>query len=96
MALTVALARFDGNHRQAAVLVPGMQRGNKPEVVMSRPPDSHVHSRKDGPAEELRSEDDVQQERLGPRGVPGEPFPFRMTPERKKKTPKNKDPGHTA
>jgi hypothetical protein len=60
------------------------------------PPDSRVHSRSDSDSEDLRSEDDVQQERLGPRGVPGEPFPFRMTPERKKKTPGSNDPGHTA
>jgi hypothetical protein len=63
---------------------------------MSRPPDCRVHSRDDMPAEELRSEDDVVQEKLGPRGVPGEPFPFAMTPERKKKTPASNDPGHTA
>lgn len=42
------------------------------------------------------SEDDMQRERLGPRGVPGEKFPFDMTPERRKKTPYGNDPGHTA
>jgi hypothetical protein len=42
------------------------------------------------------SEDDMQQEKLGPRGVPGEKFPFAMTPERRKKTPVGNDPGHTA
>lgn len=46
--------------------------------------------------EDLRTEDDVQQEKLGPRGVPGKPFPFQITPEREKKTPQNNDPGHTA
>jgi hypothetical protein len=39
---------------------------------------------------------DMQQEKLGPRGVPGEKFPFGMTPERRKKTPVSNDPGHTA
>jgi hypothetical protein len=42
------------------------------------------------------TEDDIQREKLGPRGVPGEPDPARMTPQRAKKTPKNIDPGQTA
>lgn len=42
------------------------------------------------------SEDDIQREQLGPRGVPGKPDPARMTPQRDKKTPKDVDPGHTA
>lgn len=63
---------------------------------MSRPPDSRIQSRSAEPAEERRSEDDRQQEQLGPRGVPGKPFPFSMTPERRKKTPGGNDPGHTA
>jgi hypothetical protein len=46
--------------------------------------------------DDMRTEDEMQQERLGPRGVPGEPFPFKITPERVKKTPENNDPGHTA
>ncbi|MDR6306406.1 hypothetical protein GGQ85_004137 [Nitrobacter vulgaris] len=41
------------------------------------------------------SEDDIQREQLGPRGVPGKPDPAKMTPQREKKTPKNIDPGHT-
>jgi hypothetical protein len=41
------------------------------------------------------SEDDMVQADLGPRGVPGEPFPGKMTPQREKKTPKNVTPGHT-
>jgi hypothetical protein len=40
------------------------------------------------------SEDDLQREELGPRGVPGNPT--KMTPQREKKTPKNVNPGHTA
>jgi len=46
--------------------------------------------------DDLRTEDEMQREELGPRGVPGEPFPVEMPPEREKKTPKNNDPGHTA
>jgi hypothetical protein len=42
------------------------------------------------------SEDDIQRELLGPRGVPGAPDPAKMTPQRAKKTPKNIDPGHPA
>jgi hypothetical protein len=42
------------------------------------------------------SEDDLQREQLGPRGVPGKESPAKMTPQREKKTPKNVDPGHTA
>jgi hypothetical protein len=44
----------------------------------------------------LLTEDEMQRERLGPRGVPGQPDPARMTPQRKKKTPEKIDPGHTA
>src|SRR6516162_7441364 len=40
------------------------------------------------------SEDDIQRELLGPRGVPGAPDPAKMTPQREKKTPKKIDPGH--
>jgi hypothetical protein len=46
--------------------------------------------------EPSRSEDDIQREQLGPRGVPGAPDPAKMTPQRDKKTPKHVDPGHTA
>lgn len=42
------------------------------------------------------SEEDIQREQLGPRGVPGKESPAKMTPQREKKTPKNVDPGHTA
>jgi hypothetical protein len=42
------------------------------------------------------SEEDIQREQLGPRGVPGKPDPAKMTPQREKKQPKNVDPGHTA
>jgi hypothetical protein len=41
------------------------------------------------------SEDDIQREQLGPRGVPGKESPAKMTPQRDKKTPKDVDQGHT-
>jgi hypothetical protein len=43
-----------------------------------------------------QSEDDQQREQFGPRGVPAKPDPARMVPQRKKKTPTDFDPGHTA
>ena len=43
-----------------------------------------------------KSEDDIQREQLGPRGVPGKESPAKMTPQREKKTPRDVDPGHTA
>lgn len=43
------------------------------------------------------SEDDLQREQLGPRGVPGKPDPAKMTPQRAKKTPAQGDfDGHTS
>ena len=42
------------------------------------------------------SEEDLQREQLGPRGVPGKESPAKMTPQRERKTPKHVDPGHTA
>jgi hypothetical protein len=43
-----------------------------------------------------KSEDDIQRELLGPRGVPGAPDPAKMTPQRAKKTPSHLDPPHVA
>lgn len=43
-----------------------------------------------------QSEDDQQREQFGPRGVLGDPDPAKMVPQRKKKTPSDFDPGHTA
>jgi hypothetical protein len=43
-----------------------------------------------------QSEDDMQRAQFGPRGVPGQPDPAVMVPQRKKKTPTDFDPGHTA
>ena len=42
------------------------------------------------------SEEDLQREQLGPRGVPGKPSPAKITPQREKKTPKDVETGHTA
>ncbi|WP_292613543.1 hypothetical protein [Nitrobacter sp. 62-13] len=43
------------------------------------------------------SEDDLQREQLGPRGVPGKNSPTKMTPQQKKNTPSVGDfDGHTA
>jgi hypothetical protein len=39
--------------------------------------------------EPAKSEDDLQREKLRPRGVPGGHDPATMTPQREKKTPKN-------
>lgn len=47
-------------------------------------------------AERRSSEDEVQREQLGPRGVPGASDPAKMTTQRDKKTPKDVDPGHVA
>ena len=48
-------------------------------------------------AEPAFSEDDLQRAQLGPRGVPGQPDPARMTPQRAKKTPAEGDfDGHTS
>jgi hypothetical protein len=43
-----------------------------------------------------KTEDDIQQELLGPRGVPGKPSPAKMTSQRAKKTPAHADPPHPA
>jgi hypothetical protein len=43
-----------------------------------------------------KTEDDIQRELLGPRGVPGAPDPAKMTPQRAKKTPSHLVPPHPA
>ncbi|MBW7971677.1 hypothetical protein [Bradyrhizobium sp. BR 10289] len=65
---------------------------------MNKPDDANA-TRQVAPngVEPAFSEDDLQREQLGPRGVPGQPAPTRMTPQRDKKTPKQgKFDGHTA
>ncbi len=48
------------------------------------------------PGGDRPTEDDIAQAELGgPRGAP-ELKPAKMTPQRKKKTPDDVDPGHTA
>jgi hypothetical protein len=42
------------------------------------------------------SEEDIQRDELGPRGVPGKKDPAKMTPQQEKSTSKKVDPGHTA
>jgi hypothetical protein len=43
------------------------------------------------------TEDDIARQKLGPRGIPGQPDQAKMTPQREKKTPKvGKFDGHTA
>lgn len=55
-----------------------------------------------GPSRQLddglprKTEDDIQQELLGPRGIPSVPSPAKMTPQRAKKTPAHMNPPHTA
>ena len=47
--------------------------------------------------QERPSEDDIAREKLGPRGVPGEPSPTKMTPQAEKNIPKvGEFDGHTA
>jgi hypothetical protein len=43
-----------------------------------------------------QSEEDMQREQFGPRGVRGQADACKMVPQRKKKTPSDFDPGHTA
>ena len=45
---------------------------------------------------ERQTEDEIQREHLGPRGVPGQPDPAKMTPQQEKNIPKSLEPGHTA
>jgi hypothetical protein len=52
---------------------------------------------RDTKEEDRPTQDDIAREKLGPRGVPGERSPSKMTPQREKKTPKSGDfDGHTA
>jgi len=55
-----------------------------------------VRSREPNGVERARSENDMQREQLGQRGVPGAPDPARMAPQREKKTPKPIDQGHVS
>lgn len=57
---------------------------------------SHKGSGQLGETKPRLSEDDIQRQMFGPRGVPGQPDPARMVPQQEKNTPKNIDPGHTS
>ena len=64
---------------------------------MNRPSDGNSTQREPNGGEPALTEDDRQREQLGPRGVPGQPDPAKMTPQRAKKTLKQGDfDGHTA
>jgi hypothetical protein len=59
-------------------------------------PESHKGSGQLGDTTPRLSEDDIQREMFGPRGVRGQPDPAKMVPQQEKNTPKDFDPGHTA
>jgi hypothetical protein len=84
---------IDSGRTNDKVQVPG--RCNVANQVRS---EAMQERRREDPDRDRHSEDDKAREELGPRGVPGEPDPPRMTPERKKKTPTRDDgaPEHTA
>ena len=65
---------------------------------MSRKDDIHAIRRTEpNGVEPAFSEDDLQRAQLGPRGVPGQPDPARMTTQREKKTPvEGEFDGHTS
>lgn len=58
--------------------------------------ESHRGNGQLGDTKPRLSEDDIQREILGPRGVPGQPDPARMVPQQEKNMPKYVDPGHTS
>jgi hypothetical protein len=62
---------------------------------VDRPPPPPRVSEPNG-VEPAFSEDDIQRDLLGPRGVKGAPDPARMTPQRAKKTPSYIDQGHVS
>lgn len=57
---------------------------------------SHKGSGQSGDTKPRLSEDDIQREKFGPRGVPGQSDPARMVPQQEKNTSKHIDPGHTS
>jgi hypothetical protein len=60
---------------------------------LDRPP---ARQREPNGVEPAFSEDDIQREQFGPRGVKGAPDPAVMTPQRAKKTPSYIDQGHVS
>ena len=73
-------------------------RDERTEALYERTDDgrSHADALSARHSGERMTEDDMTRAELGPRGVPGQPDPARMTPQRAKKTPKHLEPGHTA
>ena len=64
---------------------------------MSEKDDIHAIRRTDpNGVEPAFSEDERQRAQLGPRGVPGQPDPARMNPQRAQKTPEGDFDGHTS
>jgi hypothetical protein len=60
---------------------------------LDRPP---ARQREPNGVEPAFSEDDIQREQFGPRGIKGAPDPAVMTPQRAKKTPSYIDQGHVS
>lgn len=66
------------------------------DAAVSLQPSVAPRQREPNGVEPAFSEDDIQREAFGPRGVKGAPDPAVMTPQRAKKTPSHIDPGHTS
>ena len=67
-----------------------------PPVELTADRTSHLEAMSARNTAERPTEDDMQRQRLGARGVPGQESPVGMTPQRAKKTPRHLEPGHTA
>jgi hypothetical protein len=63
---------------------------------LDRPPAPVARAREPNGVEPAFSEDDIQREQFGPRGVKGAPDPAVMTTQRAKKTPAYIDQGHVS
>lgn len=69
------------------------QGTSEAQTLAMVPPIAQERARRGEPE---KSEEEMQREKLGPRGVPGREDPAKMTPQQEKNTPKNPDPPHTA
>jgi hypothetical protein len=69
--------------------------GASVDSLIDRPPAARRAAEPNGVEPDF-SEDDIQREMFGPRGVKGAPDPARMTPQRAKKTPTHIDQGHVS
>lgn len=63
---------------------------------LDRPPAPAARAREPNGVEPAFSEDDIQREQFGPRGVKDAPDPAVMTTQRAKKTPAYIDQGHVS